>query len=470
MEKRGIVIFGAGSGGQKMKRTLDSLHYEVQAFTDNNSEKWGTYIEGIEVINPKEISPNADIVIASIYEEEIEKQMKILGFADQICKKEKLIELYAERQMEEIQQIAKERYNVNNNQTYIVETEMGLSNWGVDQYVRTLAKILIDHGEKVVIYTKWIDNDLNKDLKEILQYFEYSQEKYWDAIKELVANIVTRLPCVIIDNWQNMTLVAAVLAKRLYPDKVKIMSFMHNDLSKLANTIHYFEEDIDVISAVSEDILNKYHRKYSINPKKKYFYKESPIRIKIDEHRYYEMDREKPVRIGYAGRLVKAQKRVHLLLEVIELLEKNKVNYVLEIAGIGEFFSILADEIEEKKWSRVHLIGVVDNKDMPNYWKNHDIFLSVSEIEGCSLSMLEAMAEGCVPVATMVSGVDRFITDGVNGFKVGKNHINGLIESIIYLEKHREKIKQFGEQAQRRIIEKCSCDDFYNTLSSAIQE
>ena len=54
-------------------------------------------------------------------------------------------------------------------------------------------------------------------------------------------------------------------------------------------------------------------------------------------------------------------------------------------------------------------------KELIDFLNEQDIYLNFSEYEGTSLTMLEAMASGCVPVVTDVSGVSDFIEDGVNG-------------------------------------------------------
>jgi FkbM family methyltransferase len=51
---RQVVLFGAGTLGRRALPLLSSLNSAVLAFTDNNPASWGTQIEGITVISPKE--------------------------------------------------------------------------------------------------------------------------------------------------------------------------------------------------------------------------------------------------------------------------------------------------------------------------------------------------------------------------------------------------------------------------------
>jgi hypothetical protein len=74
--KENIIIFGASTRGEYVLRKLKDK-YNIVAFTDNDCTKWRTKIQGIEVINPKElIIMNNTIFIASQYDEEIKRQLK----------------------------------------------------------------------------------------------------------------------------------------------------------------------------------------------------------------------------------------------------------------------------------------------------------------------------------------------------------------------------------------------------------
>jgi FkbM family methyltransferase len=49
-----IVLFGAGGFGRLISRKLRELRIQPIAFADNNASLWGTKIEGIDVISPKD--------------------------------------------------------------------------------------------------------------------------------------------------------------------------------------------------------------------------------------------------------------------------------------------------------------------------------------------------------------------------------------------------------------------------------
>ena len=79
-ECQNAVLFGSSTLGIKILHILRVRGIKVLAFADNDRQKWGTYIEGIPVISPAEISyrPYSFVIIASKYVKIIHKQLSDL--------------------------------------------------------------------------------------------------------------------------------------------------------------------------------------------------------------------------------------------------------------------------------------------------------------------------------------------------------------------------------------------------------
>ena len=60
----------------------------------------------------------------------------------------------------------------------------------------------------------------------------------------------------------------------------------------------------------------------------------------------------------------------------------------------------------------------VENKDLAHYLRAGDIYIHTSRYESCSLSLMEAMASGLVPVSFPAGMASIQIQDGINGFIV----------------------------------------------------
>lgn len=85
---KGVILFGCGSAGCKIKKILERFGKDIICFVDNNKDKWGSSCYGIPVRSIKEmlsiLNENEDFVIqiASEFSDIIEKQLLELGVAD----------------------------------------------------------------------------------------------------------------------------------------------------------------------------------------------------------------------------------------------------------------------------------------------------------------------------------------------------------------------------------------------------
>ena len=212
-------------------------------------------------------------------------------------------------------------------------------------------------------------------------------------------------------------------------------------------------------------ILQKFVDIYRI-PRKKIRFKESPVEFPIDLERKYSDSERRPIRIGYAARITKTQKRADLLPQLIQLLKEKKVFFKMQIAGEGSYLPKLRDLLQEE--STVEILGQIDRNKMKDFWKNQDVFINVSEFEGTSLSMLEAMAYGTVPIVTKVSGVDDIICEKENGFICEQHNIQQVASNIEYLSKNRDLIQKIGKKARETINKKCNCQKYVDYIEEMI--
>lgn len=73
-----IVVFGAGTAGQRVVRTIGRCR--VRVVVDNDAAKWGGRIQGIPVVDPGEIVHCSDrIVIATVFAADVYGQLLDLG-------------------------------------------------------------------------------------------------------------------------------------------------------------------------------------------------------------------------------------------------------------------------------------------------------------------------------------------------------------------------------------------------------
>ena len=120
-------------------------------------------------------------------------------------------------------------------------------------------------------------------------------------------------------------------------------------------------------------------------------------------------------KIIYVGRLVK-YKRIDA---VIEALANNLkvVNYRFDIIGEGDEKDNLMQQANALGVSeRVFFHGRIPRDEVQKKLRESDCFVMISENEVYGLAYLEAMAAGCITIASIGGGVDGIIESGKNGY------------------------------------------------------
>lgn len=458
-----IAIYGAGSGGKKVARILIDLQYKIEAFIDSNSKTWGDEIFNIKICSPNWLLQHeCNIIIASVKEDEIEEKLCVEKLERNIVLKEVYIMKYFEEHIDELRLRVNQSENIEGVPQMILGSETGFGCWGVEQYTRTISEIYQEHNIPVTIITKMGGCYEEEKQKKNMVELNFDQGNYCSLIKRGVDEILHRRPCVVQDNWQGFTLVAAIIAKKICPEQVTVLSMIHNEFTRFQKIAELLEKDIDYIGAVSRDIVERIISSGRIN-KEKILYKESPVATILDKDRHYVIERQKPLRIAYGGRITKEQKRTHLIFPLIDKLIERNVSFRLEMAGDGDYREDFLREVNEKNWGeRFSYIGLLDNKSMSDFWKEHDIYLNVSAYEGASLAMLEAMGAGCVPIVTKVSGTSEYIKNGWNGFLCHIDCVDEMVDIIEQIEAERASLLTLGTRARQTIAEKCSKEEFCN--------
>src|SRR5262245_38031099 len=138
-----------------------------------------------------------------------------------------------------------------------------------------------------------------------------------------------------------------------------------------------------------------------------------------------------PIRLLYAGRLTRKQKRIFDLVEIVRELENRRIDYLLDIIGVGPDRELLVAAFMGAP--RVRLYPGVSHPEMGRVYHDYDVYLLPSETEGTSIALLESMAHGLVPVATRVSGSEDVIVNGWNGFLCEVADVRSMVECIATL-------------------------------------
>lgn len=154
------------------------------------------------------------------------------------------------------------------------------------------------------------------------------------------------------------------------------------------------------------------------------------------------------LRLLTVGRL-SATKRLPLLLEMVELLCRQGSRVHLTVVGGGALEAELRQSLDERDLrDNVTLLGRRDGDQMPEIYRQHDVYVSASMQEGMSNAMLEAMASGLPIVTTRCEGVDELIAD--NGVVVDNPQPEALAATVRKLAEDRAVLKAMSVAARKK--------------------
>lgn len=168
-------------------------------------------------------------------------------------------------------------------------------------------------------------------------------------------------------------------------------------------------------------------------------------------------------KIVSVGRLAE-QKNHQLLIDAFSEIVERHPDYELWIYGEGT----LRNELE-KKISKLHLENKIflpgNTPDIYEKIADAEIFVLVSNYEGLSNALLEAMMMGLPCISTTCAGSDEYIEDGCNGLLVpvgDREKLTVAIERLIENDSLRISIGKSGkksvEQCDSRIVIKKWCE------------
>jgi glycosyltransferase involved in cell wall biosynthesis len=181
---------------------------------------------------------------------------------------------------------------------------------------------------------------------------------------------------------------------------------------------------------------------------------------------------KKPLTITYGGRIEQRQKRILDLIALTNLLTSKKGNYHFKIAGDGPQLTQLIEHFEKKEYSNVSIefLGLVAHERMTDLWASSDISILFSEFEGMSISMLESMGQGCVPIVTDVSGAKEKITHGQTGFIVAVGDVAAMAQIIADLDANRARVEQISNACISSVRDHHRFDTYDQAFAKIMRE
>lgn len=258
----------------------------------------------------------------------------------------------------------------------------------------------------------------------------------------------------------------AVLYKKIFRKNVKIICTSHGGdifgLRKLNFLKRWVVNNSDYVTVVSNAIKEEFMR---LGIKDKTKLKVIPMGVdttlfnpdKYDESIKKKYDIDGPFLL-FVGRLSEKKGVKYLIDAMPNIVEKFPKTKLL-IIGDGEDKEELISQAKRAGLLDKNIIftGAIHNNKLPYFYATADIFIGPSIIaksgdrEGLPVTLMEAMASGCIVVATDLEGNSDLIDIGQNGFLVEQKNPNDIAKKVIYLLQNKTKMKNIKSKGVKYI-------------------
>jgi glycosyltransferase involved in cell wall biosynthesis len=168
----------------------------------------------------------------------------------------------------------------------------------------------------------------------------------------------------------------------------------------------------------------------------------------------------RPLRMIYVGRLLHSQKGILFLPEILRDCHGKGIDVSLCVVGDGPDREAFLDKAA--LLGVLHLIemrGVLSSEDVYSEMIHAHVLLMPSFYEGLPIVPLEAMACGCVPIASRLSGItDCVIDDRRTGLLLEVGQIDAFVAAIANIDRNRSMLSSMSNASRSKAEDQFSVD------------
>lgn len=227
----------------------------------------------------------------------------------------------------------------------------------------------------------------------------------------------------------------------VHHQKLNLEKIYRKDYKKLIQKIDTWGFRSIILKSTFED-------KYGVQPKT--FICHSGVPKMFLDHK---IEKKIPTKINnfvYVGSLIK-RKHPDAILYGLKKYFKSNEKFNLSIVGSGKLENSLKKIVKKNNLSdNVTFHGFLSRNEVSNILQKQECFIMISENETFGLVYLEAMANGCITIASKNEGMEGIIKNGINGFLCTAGDHDELASIIEYINSlPQAKLKEISQNAQQ---------------------
>lgn len=328
------------------------------------------------------------------------------------------------------------QFSINTTEEKNIPIIFTLPDWwisGVNTFIEDLITGLLDRGYNAYILftrlTAYKNVDECNRPNVPFRFLELEIGNDLETIENLNSYLKFNSPCIFVPNYDYLS---SSLSPQL-DSNIGILGVLHSDdvehYEHAYRLGHYWNKIISVTKTIENKLL-------SINSSFKP--KSSVINYGINLSKISEPKKasnKNKLNIIYTGRMVQHQKRILDFIPIIEALFEKTNNFQFVFIGDGSDLFKLQNGL--KKFIEDGLVLFLGKQPkeviIEELLKAH-VFALISDFEGLPLSIIEALACGCVPVTTDIeSGISEILTHNENSLKSPIGETSKFVDNLLKL-------------------------------------
>lgn len=298
------------------------------------------------------------------------------------------------------------------------------------------------------------------------------------AIKKAVKSIVDECrgssftPDVVIGHFPNPQIEMLGMLKRAYPH-VRTCCVMHGDIEIMKKVycerLTALMKDIDVWGFRSKTVQEEFENAVGKVGKAFICYSGIPEKYITTENVHHF---EKPLHsFVYVGEMIE-RKYPEKLIDALNQVYPNN-DFHLTYIGAGHLIEAIKQKIDRYQLQQqVSILGCMPRDQIVAEYDKADCMVMISRDEAYGLVYLEAMARGCITIASKREGFDGVIVDGVNGFLCEAGNESDLVRIIKYINKltaeERQIISEKAISTAKRLSDEKAAKMYIDEVMSRI--
>jgi glycosyltransferase involved in cell wall biosynthesis len=338
---------------------------------------------------------------------------------------------------------------------FIGQKGIPAQNGGVDRHVENLAMFLARKGETVIVYNRndYLPEKINNWKGVKLVYLPFINSKHLAAITHsFLATIDAMYEKVDVIHYHGIGPCLLAWMPRLFTPKIKVVATLHsfdygNDkwntfakfMLKLGekSMCRYAHEVIVLTDLMSDYLLKRHGRKCIVIPNGAY------VETNAKANHISQFGLEPKKYIISVSRIIRL-KGIQYLIEVLK--NSPEINIKVAIVGEGEYRNELEKLADNDP--RIIFTGNQTEESLDQFYSQAKMFIQASEMEGLSISLLEAMAHGLPCMVSDISA-NREASGDTALYFTPQNTVS-LKEKLVYALNHETEMQELGKKGKER--------------------